>query len=254
MVVTPLPDSEHAGAVVMHVDISELRRLEQERLTSKMNEQKKITQAMLQAQERERNQLGRELHDNISQLLAAIKMKLGFGLSNYDDGISIFTECIGHVQEAMTETRNLSHRMVMPRFEENGFENALKDLLSNYSNEQRSVSIEIIKLDEKMIPAGVKESLYRIVQEQLHNIEKYARASLVKFHLDAQADYVNLTIEDNGVGFNVKQKRKGIGLTNIMNRAESYNGSVNIISEPGKGCKLIVEVPLKEKKESPASL
>ncbi len=254
MVVTPLLDKEYAGAVVMHVVISELRRLEQERLISKMDEQKKITQAMLQAQEKERNQLGRELHDNISQLLAAIKMKLGFGLSNYGKGISIFSECIGHVQEAMTETRNLSHRLVIPRFEENSFENALKYLLSNYSNEQRSVNTEIIKLDEKMISAGVKESLYRIVQEQLHNIEKYARATRVKVIFDAREDQIILTIEDNGVGFNVKQKRKGIGLTNTMNRAESYNESAKIISEPGKGCKLFVEVPLKEKKGYPASL
>lgn len=254
MVVTPLPDKEYAGAVVMHIDISELRRLEHERLTSKMNEQKKVTQAMLQAQEKERNQLGRELHDNISQLLAAIKMKLGFGLSNYDKGISIFTECIGHVQEAMTETRNLSHRMVMPRFEEHGFENALKYLAGNYANKDRVVSMEIIKLQENKISAGIKESLYRIVQEQLHNIDKYAAATDVNVKLNTQANQVTLTIEDNGVGFNVKQKRKGIGLTNVMNRAESYNGSAKIISEPGKGCKLIVEIPIKEKKESPASL
>jgi PAS domain S-box-containing protein len=254
MVVTPLPDREYAGAVVMHVDISELRRLEHERLTSKMDEQKKITQAMMQAQEKERNQLGRELHDNISQLLAAIKMKLGYGLSNYDKGISIFRECIDHVQEAMTETRNLSHRMVIPRFEENGFENAVKYLISNYRHPQRTVTLEANKLDEKKITAGIKESLYRIVQEQLHNIEKYAGASEVKVILDAQPDQITLTIEDNGVGFNVKQKRKGIGLTNILNRAESYNGSAKIFAEPGKGCKLIVEIPLKEKKETPASL
>jgi PAS domain S-box-containing protein len=254
MVVNPLMDQEYSGAVVMHVDISDLRRLEYERLTSKMNEQKKITQVMLQAQEKERNQLGRELHDNISQLLAAIKMKMAFGLSNYEQGSSIFSECLLHVQEAMTETRNLSHRMVIPRFEGNSFISALKYMVENYANPQRSVVLETNKLDERKIPAGVKESLYRIVQEQMHNIEKYAGASNVNVHFDIQANQIILAIEDNGIGFNPKQKRKGIGLTNIMNRAESYNGSASIISEPGKGCKLIVEVPLKEKKESPASL
>ncbi|MEP7377215.1 MAG: PAS domain S-box protein [Chitinophagaceae bacterium] len=254
MVVTPLLDKEHAGAVVMHVDISELRRLEQERLIIKMDEQKKITQAMLQAQEKERNQLGRELHDNISQLLAAIKMKLEYSLGNDGKGTETIRECVDHVKEAMTETRNLSHRMVIPRFEDSGFENSLRYMVKNYNNQQRTVSLKAIKLDEKKIPAAIKESLYRIVQEQLNNIEKYAGASEVKVDFDAQADHITLIIEDNGVGFNVKQKREGIGLTNIMNRAESYNGSAKIISEPGKGCKLIVEVPLREKKETSASL
>jgi two-component system, NarL family, sensor histidine kinase UhpB len=245
-----LPDKEYAGAVVMHVDISALRRLERERLTNKMDEQKKITQAMLQAQEKERNQLGRELHDNISQLLAAIKMKLGFCLSNYDKGISTVRECIDHVQEAMTETRNLSHRMVIPRFEDSGFENALNYLVKNYSHQQRFVRLETNKMDEKKIPSAIKESLYRIVQEQLNNIEKYAGASEVTVSLDAYADHIALFIEDNGVGFDVEKKRTGIGLTNILNRAQSYDGSAKIVSEPGKGCKLIVEIPIKEKKGS----
>lgn len=232
----------------MHVDISELRRLEQERLNSKLDEQKKITRAMLGAQEKERNQLGRELHDNISQLLAAIKMKLEFSVANYEKGIQTVMQCVEHVQEAMTETRNLSHRMVIPRFEESGFVNALKFLAKNYDNKQRSVRLKTIRLDEKKIPAAIKESLYRMAQEQLNNIEKYARASEVTVRLDAHPAHIAMLIEDNGIGFDVKQKRTGIGLINILNRAESYNGSAKIISEPGKGCKLYVEVPLKEKK------
>jgi PAS domain S-box-containing protein len=244
MVATPLQDKKYTGAVIMHLDISELRRLEQERLESTMEEQKKITRAMLHAGEQERNQLGRELHDNISQLLAAIKMKLSFGLANSGKDIPAIKECIVHVQEAITETRNLSHRMVIPRFSESGFKNALDDLAANYNNKQRPVHVAINLPEENKIPAAVKESVYRIVQEQLHNIDKHAGATAVSMDISAGTGRIKMVIADNGIGFDVKKKTKGIGLTNILNRAESYNGSATIVSAPGKGCKLQVEIPL----------
>ena len=246
MVVTPLSEKDNSGAVVMHIDISELRLLERERLQTRMDQQKKITRAMVQAQEKERNELGRELHDNISQLLAAIKMKLVYSQSHPEKLDFIIPECIKHVHEAMTEARNLSHRMVMPRFSESSFCQELQQLLTKYEDDHRYISLQASKLDERMLSAGIKETLYRIVQEQLNNIEKYAKASRVKVEMLSYPDNVILAIEDNGVGFDTTKRRKGIGLTNILNRAESYNGSATIVSEPGKGCKLLVEVPLRE--------
>ncbi|MCW3119632.1 MAG: domain S-box-containing protein, partial [Chitinophagaceae bacterium] len=82
MVATSLQGKEYAGAVVMHMDISEIRRLEQERLETKTEEQKKITKAMLQAQEQERNSIGLELHDNVNQILAVTIMQLSMVKNN----------------------------------------------------------------------------------------------------------------------------------------------------------------------------
>jgi PAS domain S-box-containing protein len=250
MVATPLRDREYVGAVVMHIDISELRKLEQERLVGQVEEQKKITRAMLRAQEKERNQLGQELHDNINQLLAAIKMKLAYCLRHYEKGIPAVVECMEYVQEAIVETRNLSHRMVMPRFAENSFKQALKQLTENYQNEKRTVKLETIHLEEKRIPATIKETLFRIVQEQLNNIEKYADASDVTVQVAGQPEQLTMLLGDNGNGFDINKKRTGIGLTNILNRVESYNGSASIISEPGKGCQLLIEVPLNGKNDN----
>ena len=133
MIVTPLQNKDLAGAVVMHIDISELRKLEEERLKNKVLEQKKITRAMIQGQENERNQLGQELHDNISQLLAAIRMKLSFHHAKSALKIPVIADCIMNLEEAVKETRNLSHRMLMPRFKESSFQEALKELTENYS-------------------------------------------------------------------------------------------------------------------------
>ncbi len=244
MVVTPLKEKEKSGAVVMHIDISQIKRLEQERLQSKINERMNITRAMLQAQEQEKNQLGRELHDNISQLLATIKMKLGFCLAHYEIGIPIVKDCFEHVEEAISETRNLSHRMVIPRFADTGFKAALNDLVTNYSHGQRIITLNSSGLEEEKIPAPIKETIYRIAQEQLNNIEKYAEATKVNLFIGTEGDIINMIVSDNGIGFDSKKTRTGIGITNILNRAESYKGTAKIISAPGKGCRLLIEIPL----------
>lgn len=234
-----------------------MKSLEQERLQLKLQEQKKITRAMIRGQEKERNQLGRELHDNISQLLAAIKMKLGFSLSHPEKSIAFIQECLDNIQEAITETRNLSHRMVMPRFAESSLRDEMTNLLSLYHHLGRKTSLKIEGVLEHEIPALVKETLYRIAQEQLHNIEKYAQASEVHLEIRAYDGSISMRIEDNGVGFDATRKRNGIGLTNVHNRAESYNGTALVLSEPGKGCKLLVEIPITphvlEEAEVPAS-
>ena len=244
MVATPLRERQYAGAVVMHIDISELRRLEQERLKNIMEEQKKITRVVLQAEEKERARLGQELHDNISQLLAAIKMKMGFCLAHPEKSIPIIEECMDYVQEAMSEARNLSHKMVLPRFEENGFKQSVEFLVQKYQSNKKSIRVETSRMDENMVSAEIKETLYRIVQEQLNNIEKYSEASEVVIQILTYPDHVAFVIRDNGVGFDLNKKGNGIGLTNIFNRVESYNGSSKIITEPGKGCTLLVEIPI----------
>jgi PAS domain S-box-containing protein len=244
MVATPLQEKEYSGAVVMHIDISEIRRLEQERLKSILDEQKEITRAVLKAEERERSRIGQELHDNISQLLAAINMKLGFCLAHPEKSLPIIEECTEYIQEAMTEARNLSHKMVLPRFDENGFRQSVEILTQKYQSDEKSIRVEMSRLDENMLSAGIRETLYRIVQEQLNNIEKYAHASEVVIQILTYPDHVAFVIRDNGVGFDLNKKVNGIGLTNIFNRAESYNGSAKIITEPGNGCTLLVEIPI----------
>jgi signal transduction histidine kinase len=213
-------------------------------LKSILYEQKKITRLVLSAQEKERTRLGQELHDNISQLLAAIKMKLGFCLSHPEKAVSVIEECIDYLQEAMTEARNLSHKMVIPRFEENGFRLSLELMIQNYQSDHKAIRLELGRMDENTVSAEIKETLYRIVQEQLNNIEKYAQATEVVVQILTYPDHVAFVIRDNGVGFDLNEKGEGIGLTNIYNRVESFDGSSKIITEPGHGCTLLVEIPI----------
>ncbi len=93
------------------------------------------------------------------------------------------------------------------------------------------------------IDEDLKLNIYRIVQEQITNILKYAAASQATILINENKETVSVSIIDNGKGFDPLIKRKGIGLSNIINRIESYNGEVIIESSPGKGCKLEIRIP-----------
>ncbi len=87
-------------------------------------------------------------------------------------------------------------------------------------------------------------NIFRIVQEQLNNIVKHSRADHAIIEIIQQDDKIKLTISDNGLGYDTSEKRKGVGIRNIMSRAELYHGKVTIISKPGEGYELKVVLPV----------
>ena len=139
----------------------------------------------------------------------------------------------------MEELRKLSHALVGPTHNETmGLIASLAKLLSDISL-LKKIEINFIyeTYREEKIEAGLKMVIYRIVQEQLNNILKHSQASKVEVELKKEANCLQVSITDNGKGFVPSEKRNGIGLKNIKNRAEIYNGIVEIISSPGEGCK-----------------
>ncbi|HMH22955.1 MAG TPA: PAS domain-containing protein [Puia sp.] len=241
------PIRENDGTVtkyfVISTDMSERRRMEEERMADRIERQKEVTRIILRAQELERNALGRELHDNINQMLASVNLQLGYYCEEPENNIDIIENCRRILQKAMQESRNLSHHMVMPRFSENGLREELELLVENYSY-KTMVHWELSELAEEAIPPPIKETLFRIAQVQLSNIDKHAKASKILMHVSNTPSLVTMIIQDNGIGFDMHQKRRGIGITNIFNRVESYNGTADFISQPGKGCTLSVTLPL----------
>jgi signal transduction histidine kinase len=95
-------------------------------------------------------------------------------------------------------------------------------------------------LREDVLKDDLKISIYRIVQEQLNNIVKYAEASRVQILIRQDSSTIELQVIDNGKGFDLTAKRKGIGINNIINRVNAFHGNVLIESAPGKGCSLNV--------------
>jgi signal transduction histidine kinase len=98
-------------------------------------------------------------------------------------------------------------------------------------------------LNADLLSSGKRITLFRIVQEQVKNILKHSKAKKAEITLQRTDDTIQLMLKDDGVGFDSKQTRRGIGLSNIYERVSFYNGTVTIQTSPGKGCTIIVSLP-----------
>jgi len=105
---------------------------------------------------------------------------------------------------------------------------------------------QIKENDEAMnnMSPEIKMNVYRIIQEAFNNINKYANATKIGLVLDVDEGFLQLEINDNGVGFNVSKVKNGIGLKNMKSRAEAMKGGISIASEKGKGTNIKLKVPL----------
>ena len=227
------------------VDITEQRQLEKNLQEKELSQQKLITEITILAQEKERNELGLELHDNINQLLSVVKLYLGVAKTEKTFNEEIIERSYLHLEEAMQDIRKLSHSLVAPSLGHDGLKEALEDLAESVQ-EPNKLSVQLL-VDEDYEALQVDKNkelmLYRIVQEQLNNILKYAKATEVTIRLQQQNDHLILFIRDNGVGFDIHQQGNGIGLKNINSRVNFYSGKMHLASAPGEGCTLEVSIP-----------
>jgi signal transduction histidine kinase len=144
------------------------------------------------------------------------------------------------------EIRNISHELSLDTFNsEVGYitivQNLLRDQskISNFKYEIRNDS-EIVWEE---IESAIKINLFRIIQEAIQNINKYAEAKIVKLNFDKLLDHLELTIEDDGKGFKLSKSRKGIGIKNMRSRAHKMRGKITINSRTNRGTTIHVVVP-----------
>jgi signal transduction histidine kinase len=210
-------------------------------------QQRKLAEAMVLGQEKERTRLGHELHDNVNQILAVSKLFLGMVKPGDDESNALKRKVGEYLDSAVNEIRNLSHGLVVPNFNKTGLVGSFNKILNDIAMVN---AFEIaFDYDEKieLLDDSKKITLLRILQEQIKNIIKYSRATKVNVELCLVRNKALLRIRDNGVGFDARVSRRGIGLSNIYDRIELYNGSVNLETAPGKGCDLSVTLPAKNK-------
>ena len=222
-------------------DITEKVTLENKLAEEKWQKQKQITDAVLTAQENERSFLGEELHDNINPILATAKLYMECAVSREESRIKLVEESRGFIIIAMEEIRKLSKRIIAPSLGEVGLRMSISDMIGNIKQVNNDIKFITLweELDESLLTDKLKLTVFRIVQEQMNNIFKYAKAQTVFIELKQEGRFLILIVKDDGIGFNPSQKRQGVGLQNICSRASLFNGEVIINSEPGKGCELI---------------
>lgn len=216
-------------------------------VTEKNNYEQKLMRAIIKTQEDERYQIGAELHDNVCQILAATQMTMGVIKRTVPSTTQeLLAQVDEHIKLATTEIRNLSHQLAPAFFDDTTLEEAFIRLLNNINIEEKFKII--LDFDNKVaalpILLEVKLNLYRILQEQIRNIVKHAKASEITVQVSVNENLLRMQITDNGIGFDVEKAKGGIGLANMMRRATLFDGKFEVISSPGKGCNVIIEIPV----------
>lgn len=224
-------------------DVTEKIKAQEELAAEKHNRQKEVDRAALEAGERSRAAIGRELHDNINQLLVASTLFLKKTNPATGKDAGLLHKGLEIIGKAVEEIRKLSSHFVPPSLNNLSLEDSVEYLCNSIKLSGAKVKLEI-NLVEELLEEAFKVNIYRIIQEQFNNIIKYAAADTVavKIHQDPQT--LTLEITDNGKGFDMQQSSKGIGLANIRHRAETYNGRASITSSPGNGCKIFIRFNL----------
>ena len=212
-------------------------------ITDRLQEENRINKAVIDAQEGERTQIGMELHDNVQQLMAGSLLTLDYIRSCYDDkaeALKALDNARRYINEGITELRRLSHQLA-PAMRFSGSLSDKIHSLVNSMNASNTLAFEI-EVDDFDCNAGVQLAFYRILQEQLTNILKYAAASHVSIRVKQAGAHIILSIRDNGRGFDPTEKKPGIGLENIRRRVTAMDGDLRIVAAAGAGCELSLQV------------
>lgn len=227
-------------------NITERKIIDEHLEYEKKETQKKITAAVIKAQEKERAEVGQELHDNVNQVLTTVKLYTELCMSNNENSSDLLKKSSELLQFCINEIRILSRQLSAPSLGKIRMKDSIKELVETIAATGKTD----IKLDTKdILDLEVNEELhlaiYRILQEHLTNILKHADASLVKIIINLVDDDLFIKVTDNGTGFNVNETKGGIGISNMLSRAESLGGRLSINSAPGLGCVLIAHFELK---------
>jgi PAS domain S-box-containing protein len=218
-------------------------------VTERNQIENKVTKAIIKTQEDERYEIGCELHDNVCQILAAAKMSLGMMKSSLmPSAIESYNSSCESILLATKEIRNLSHRLAPAFFDNTKLDAAFESLLRTFNlDEMYNISINFDKHSQEVeISQDVQLNLYRILQEQLRNIMEHANCTDIEVNVFISNNNLQMKIADNGVGFNVNEVRYGIGMANMKRRADLFSGQMFVNSSPGKGCELMIVLPVEK--------
>ncbi len=215
---------------------------------SEWEKEKKLEAAhsVMKGQEDERSRLARDLHDGVGGLLSGVKLSMSNMKGNVfltEENARSFNTVISQLDQSIAELRRVSHNMMPEALIKFGLNEALENYCENLNVSGKiKVKLQTYGMGKRM-EQNVEIVIYRIIQELLNNVIKHAGAKNVLIQLTRESDRFNLTVEDDGKGFDMKsiENTTGAGFANIKARAEYLNGSVDIVSAPGEGTSVNIE-------------
>jgi two-component system, NarL family, sensor kinase len=232
-------------------DITQRKRAEEEL--------RSLPQRIIKAQEVERSRVARELHDGVNQIIASVKMRIRNAQESLPPFQAATREILGRCDslliKALEENRRIAHNLHPADLNNLGFAAACQSFCKEFQARANvNVQCRITLPAKNRLPPGIELTLFRIVQEAINNIEKYAHAKTTKLRIGLRNDSIQLKIQDDGKGFDPKkiklskkEKGHGLGLTNMRERALSLGGNCEIVSTPKKGTTIVVRIPYTNK-------
>ncbi|UMB52949.1 sensor histidine kinase [Lutibacter sp. A64] len=222
----------------------EQQKSNQEILSLMIKQQTKLEEERL----KERHRISEDLHDGVLGKIFGTRLGLGFlNITGDKTTIEKHKNYIDELQNIEKEIRAISHELKNEILSsKENYSKIIKDLVEKRSNLQNFKHVFYCNedIDWDIINDEIKINLYRILQEALQNIIKYADATYVEIKIDLENNYITLLVKDNGKGFNIKEKRKGIGLKNMKSRASKIDGSIEINSLKNEGTTILVTCPI----------
>ena len=249
------PNGQVAGFIKVVEDITQRRRVKEalraseEALRKSKESYRSLAGQLLTAQETERRRLARELHDDLTQRLAALAIeatRLEHQLQPSQGAISgRLKEMRDKIEELSKDTHSISRRLHPSVLDDLGLADAVNSECASFAQREGIM----VNYKPENIPQGVPPDIalciYRIIQESLRNIARHARATEVDISLVGKNDAIHLSLKDNGIGFNpLKVKKGGLGLASMKERVYLVHGDFSIQSRPGQGTVIEVLIPL----------
>jgi len=239
---------ERTAELVRINEALEAEVFERKRVEEKL---RSLASELILTEARERRALASDLHDTVAQMLAIAKLRLDL-LASCLEGESAeeAKRVIEFILQASRQTRSLMADLSPSLLYESGLRQALR-ALARRMGELHSLGIEVVD-DGNPKPLGEDSRvlLFRAVQELLHNVVKHAKATKVKVSLRREGSQVQIEVEDDGVGFLLSERRRGdgmregFGLFSLGERLQHLGGSFDVFSQPGKGVRASLVVPL----------
>lgn len=220
------------------------KELETQKLATVLKEQELVSiDAMIEGQEKERQRIANDLHDDLGGLMATVK--LHFNALKEKQSPELYKKTDKLLDEAYNKIRSVAHTKNSGVMAKKGLLKAVNDMAKTISASNK-LRIDVIDHGlENRLENSLELTIFRIIQELVTNIIKHAEATEATIHITNHDDSLNIMVEDNGKGFNTKKisKNTGMGIHSIDKRIENLGGTVTIESEKNKGTTVIIDIP-----------
>lgn len=226
-------------------DISKRRLLENQLASQKIEQQQEITSAVITALENERTNIGRQLYDNLAQILATAKMCLQMVKKTEVNREANIDKALGYVEDVIKTTRKISKVLIIPPSHIISLSDNIRILIADIvADHPIVIKFHETEMSETELLGEWQINIFRIIQEQMNNIIKHSGATSANITLSRIDQEIILLIKDNGKGHSATKERIGVGIINIKARMALCNGKLTIKTQPGSGYELRAAFPL----------